>query len=218
MNVPVALTDRDGDIVESSITIELAASQSPVVLDLNGDGVTFLSKSGGVRFDYDGDGSEDATAWVGADDGILVFDANSNRFVDSGGEIVFSTSVHMTDLQGLIVFDSNGDGLLSADDADFAKFGVWQDANSNGKVDFGEFKTLAESGILSISLTSDNNSYVAAGGDVYVHGEAMFNRVDGTTGRAADATFAVGNGTPDPVIHLVGSALNSLQSSDLILS
>ena len=50
-------------------------------------------------------------------------------------------------------------------------------------------KTLTDHGIESIGLTSDGESYSAAGGDVYVHGESVVSYADGSTGIAADAQF-----------------------------
>ena len=87
-------------------------------------------------------------------------------------------------------YDSNGDGKLSAADAAFAQFGVWQDANSNGVSDPGEFKSLSETGITSISLTSDGVAYTAAGGDVLVAGSSTFTKADGSIGIVADVSFA----------------------------
>ncbi len=56
--------------------------------------------------------------------------------------------------------------------------------------DAGEFRTLTEVGIVSISLKSDGVGYTAAGGDVTVFGSSTFTRADGTTGVVADAAFA----------------------------
>ena len=169
-------------------TVSVAPVAPPIVLDLNGDGVHFLSLDAGVTFDY-GSGKV-ATAWAAPDDGILVHDANHNGQVDSAGEIVFSTGG--TDLQGLAAYDTNHDGQLSAADADFASFAVWQDANSNGVVDAGEMKSLTAAGIASISLSSDGISYTAANGQVEVAGTGSFTTTQGTTGSLADASFVTG--------------------------
>ena len=201
--IPFTLQLRDGDgdpTSTASFSVHVKdgltpfAVAPPVVLDLDGDGTEFVARSAGVTFDYLGDGSPLHTAWAGKDDGILAIDLNGNGRVDSGKEIVFGGN-GLTDLQGIAAsYDSNHDGLLDARDADFAKFGVWQDANSNGVNDAGEFRTLAEAGIASINLTSDGKAYSAAGGDITVHGETVYTRTDGSTGTAADASFAVSAG------------------------
>ncbi|MEZ0277004.1 MAG: hypothetical protein ACAH88_18995, partial [Roseimicrobium sp.] len=80
--------------------------------------------------------------------------------------------------------------LDSADEM-FANFGVWQDANGNGLSDAGEFQSLADLGIASISLYSDGNSYTTAGGEVQVHGQTLVTHVDGTASIAEDASFTI---------------------------
>ena len=167
-------------------TVDVTAVAPPIALDLNGDGViSFISTGAGAMFDYGG--GLVATAWVGPQDGILVRDANHDGII-TADEIVFATSG--SDLQGLAVYDTNGDGQLSSADANFADFAVWQDANSNGQVDAGELQSLTAQGIASISLSSDGVSYSAAGGDVTVVGTGSFTRADGSTGVLADAVFA----------------------------
>ena len=189
----VTVTDGDGDTVtRTGVTVNIDDGTPPVVLDLDGDGAEFLSASAGVAFDYLGDGNPEISAWVGADDGLLAIDSNANGLVDNGSEIVFGGN-GLTDLQGLAAnYDSNKDGVLDASDADFAKFGVWQDANSNGVTDAGEFQSLSDAGITSINLVSDGVQYAAANGEVTVHGTSSYTKADGTTGDVADASFATG--------------------------
>ncbi len=184
------LVDKDGDSATASLSVTITAAAPPVVLDLDGDGVEFVSNAAGVRFDYNGDGIAETTAWVGPDDGLLVLDRNGDGIVNDGSELVFAKN-GLSDLQGLAAnYDSNRDGKLDAADADFARFGVWRDANSNGVTDPGELQSLTEAGIVSIGLVSDGHRYTAAEGQVVVRGEALYTRVDGSTGRLADAAFA----------------------------
>jgi hypothetical protein len=193
----VTVTDSDGDSVSTQLKINPITP--PVVLDLDGDGLEFLAKASGVAFDYDGDGVAEQTAWVGADDGILVFDVNGDREAQ-GSEIVFANAANgaATDLEGLrIDHDTNRDGILSALDADFSKFGIWQDLNGNGVTDPGEFRSLIEAGIVSISLVSNGKSYTAANGDVVVFGETTFSKSDGTTGIVGDVAFTTGRQLTD---------------------
>ena len=198
--IPFTLTLNDGDgdpTASTAFSVRVATGlvpltpALPIVLDLTGNGLHFQSLAAGIAFDYLGNGSPLKTAWAGKDDGILAIDLDGNGKIDSGREFIFGSN-GQTDLQGLAaLYDSNKDGVLDARDAEFAKFGVWQDADSDGFNDAGEFKSLADLGITSINLTSDGKVYAAAGGDVTVHGETTFTRADGTTGVAADASFAV---------------------------
>lgn len=184
------IVDKDGDTATASLSVTINALAPPVVLDLDSDGVEFVSSAAGVAFDYNGDGKAETTAWVGSDDGLLVLDKNGDGKINSGSELVFAQG-GLTDLQGLAAnYDSNHDGKLDAEDAAFAKFAIWQDANGNGVTDPGELLSLSAAGIVSISLVSDSRSYTAANGEVVVHGEAEFIRTNGTTGKLADAAFA----------------------------
>jgi large repetitive protein len=194
----VVLNDGDSDPLTGTFSVNVkdgntpSTPVAPIALDLDGNGVQYLSTIAGVTFDYNGDGSAVRTAWVAANDGLLAIDSNGDGRVNNGSEIVFGQN-GQTDLQGLAAqYDSNHDGQLSAADADFAKFGVWQDANSNGVSDAGEFQTLADAGIVSISLTSDGVASVAENGDVDILGQSTYIRADGTTGIVADVAFATG--------------------------
>lgn len=185
-----SIVDTDGDRASAALSVTITAAAPPVVLDLDGDGVEFVSSAAGVRFDYDGDGHAELTAWVGPDDGLLVLDRNGDGRINEGSELVFAEN-GLTDLQGLAAnYDSNGDGQFNGSDAEFSSFGVWRDANGNGVTDPGELQTLAEAGIVSIGLVSDSRGYVTAEGQVIVRGGALYLRSDGSTARLADAAFA----------------------------
>lgn len=188
----VTVKDADGDIVTSTtptttidVTFQGGAPVPPVAIDLDGDGLEFVDRSLGVTHDY-GSGTV-STAWVSSDDGLLA------HAIGGSYDIVFADDAPgaKSDLEGLrLAYDGNGDAVFDAHDAAYSEFGVWQDLNSNSVVDGGEFKSLADMGIASIKLTSDGQSYQAAGGDVTVLGEATFNRTDGTTGTVGDVVFA----------------------------
>ncbi|MBB4642143.1 DUF5801 repeats-in-toxin domain-containing protein [Rhizorhapis suberifaciens] len=183
-SVPISLTDADGDTVSNSIAVNLSAPVAPVAIDLDHDGVEYLALSAGVTHDY-GSG-EVNTAWVAPDDGLLA------HAIGEAYDVVFTDDAAgaTTDLDGIrLAYDSNNDGFLTADDAEFSSFGVWQDANSNGVVDAGEFHSLTDLGITSVGLVSDGQSNMAANGDVLVHGEATYT-INGETGAVADVAFA----------------------------
>ena len=113
---------------------------------------------------------------------------------DGSLKIVFSTQQGETDLEGLAkIYDSNQDDVLDELDVFFDQFGVWQDSDSDGIVDDGEFKSLNESGIASLNLISDGIERTEADGDVHVFGQTTYTKTDGTSGVADDAAFRVEN-------------------------
>jgi VCBS repeat-containing protein len=196
----------------ANLTTLIGSRVTPVTLDLDGDGLQYVSSSAGVAFDYDGDGVREATSWAGRGDGILVRDANGDGIANNASEISFSVA-GSTDLEGLrLQYDSNGDGKLSAEDTEFASFGVWQDANGNGITDAGEFRSLSDLGIASLALTSDGKPYIAADGEVIVHGEASFTRTDGSTSAVGDVSFI----TPRAANDVERTAGNQALTSSLV--
>jgi hypothetical protein len=108
---------------------------SPVLIDLMGDGFTYQATDiSTVRFDVNADGSADQIAWVGQDDGVLVWDKDANGQISDASEFSFQSlkaGAH-TDLEGLQALDSNHNGTLDAGDTAWGQFGVWQDKNGNG--------------------------------------------------------------------------------------
>lgn len=131
---------------------------SPLVFDMDGDGKLEASKNqhlphlynGGmvVEFDMVGDGFLDLTEWVGPNDGLLV--------VDNHGEEISANNLFGTaggfnhGYEKLSLFDKNKNGEISGEE--LVGLNVWQDKNSNAKVDKGEMQSLQEAGITSISL------------------------------------------------------------------
>lgn len=127
----------------------------PVVIDLDGDGVELVEAGQSkVRMDVDGDGLKERVGWTNGDDAFLVLDRNGNGRIDSFSELSFLADFRGagSDLEGLLAYDDNGDGFLTAADSVFAKLQLWRDANSDGVSQKGEMLSLADAGIVSIGL------------------------------------------------------------------
>jgi len=190
-------SDADGDSTSGTISFTLTPPGSaPVAIDLDGDGLEYLSLQADVVFNDQSTGESVNTAWVASDDGLLVIDANNSGTVDTTSEYVFTewSETAQTDLEAIAeVFDTNQDGVLDAQDERFDEFAVWQDADSDGVTDEGELSSLTDLGIESIELTYREGSEdrVDGEGDVTVFGQANVNYVDGSTTTAEDVSFAV---------------------------
>ncbi|MCA3510992.1 MAG: hypothetical protein IOC72_10060, partial [Rhodobacter sp.] len=150
------------------------------------------SFTGTARFDMDGDGFRERVGWADAQDALLVLDLNADGSrgagdgkIDQAKEVVLSLwgDAGMTDMEalakardasGTLIFDSNGDGTLTAADAAWHEFRVWQDADQDGVTDAVELKTLDEMGFTQIGLTyDDGSSYGETSDDVIIQGAAL---------------------------------------------
>lgn len=201
----VTITDNqpstDGnDGTDTVIGIEIAEFKggvqvgitSPIVLDLNGDGVTLINnRDSNVAFDWDGDGRRNQTGWVGRDDGFLVFDRDGNSLVSNASELSFTGDKPgaKSDLDGLRAFDSNGDGEFSSSDEKFGEFKIWRDANGNGRSESKEMLSLADAGIASIDLSGEAVNRTWAWGDNMVINNGSFTRNDGSIGAFGDVAL-----------------------------
>ncbi|HUW49699.1 MAG TPA: hypothetical protein VMV75_01650, partial [Sulfuricella sp.] len=202
----------------------------PISIDLDRNGFGFSNvDDSNVFFDINGDGWKEKVSWVSPGDGLLAYDADGNGKIESGAEVSFAAykTGAQSDLEGLRAFDSNNDGIFSASDEKWSKFGIWQDANQNGVTDPGEFKSLDALGVDSINLTSDNQFSVING--TTVQGVAKVTMTDGSTLDAADFTLRYTNdilvNNPDGTSQVVtrspfspsGEELNGTDGNDLIL-
>ena len=123
---------------------------SPLVLDLDGDGIETISTEEKVYFDHDNSGFAENTGWVSKDDGLLVRDINGNGQIDNGTELFGNNSVLSSGekaangFEALADLDSNSDGVFNSSDTAWNQVKVWKDANQNGEVDEGELLTLEQ--------------------------------------------------------------------------
>jgi hypothetical protein len=183
--------ERESLALQSDYSLIPCQVLTPIVLDLDGDGIELINpEDSKVRFDMDSDGINEIAGWVGADDAMLVYDKNQDGIVNDTSEIAFS-EYHKdanTDLEGLkLAFDSNNDDIFNDMDNEWANFGIWQDLNSDGITDLGEFTHLSETNIISINLVSDDNTQTNNGNIIF--GTTEYNLLDGTTGKVADVAL-----------------------------
>ena len=218
----LVMTAIDMQGASSSIFIDIAklkynvvwAHYTPVVLDLDGDGIELLNRSAGVTFDWLGNGEGQETGWAGSDDGFLVYDYNHDRMVTEADELSLRDYKEgaVTDLEGLQAFDTNEDGSLTGDDVEWNSFGVWRDANSNGVTDDGEFFSLDELNITSVNLQSDDDFHMENGNVVY--GSATYETSDGTTHEVGDVGL---NGEEINLQQTDTFALGEIEEDTLVL-
>jgi hypothetical protein len=160
----------------------------PVLLDLDGNGVTITELSKSNVYLDGGDGKEHRTAWACSGDGVLFFDAGGDGKITEKREFVFTewSQGSTSDFEALReAFDANGDGKLTSADAQWGSFKVMV-TNPDGTV---TAKTLAELGITAIDLRADATRIELPDGSV-ITGQSSFIR-NGIARTAADTTLAM---------------------------
>ena len=146
---------------------ECVLGASPIIIDLEGNGLHLTSATDGVTFDVMADGRPVKVAWTrqGSSDAILVLDRNHNGQIDSGAELFGNFTAQPDPPDGkekngflaLAVFDhprhgGNGDGQITEEDAIYADLRLWIDANHDGLAQPEELTTLAAHGVRALSL------------------------------------------------------------------
>jgi hypothetical protein len=175
---------------------------TPIILDLNGDGVKTLAVSAGVKFDLFATGQAVNTGWVSGGDGLLVLDRNHDGVINDGSEL-FGSSTTLDNgakaadgYAALRELDANQDGTISSADAVYADLRVWVDSNSDGVNQTSELKSLSSLNIAKIdlqataSLTTDNGNLVGL--------TSTYETTDGASHAAADVWFVADKSSASP--------------------
>lgn len=138
---------------------------TPLVLDLNGDGIHTTSIFEPVLFDIDGDGVPEWTAWTNYDtsEAFLWRDLNGNRRVD-GGQELFGDAALLPDgrlaehgFELLASYDAaglggDGDGMITPRDRGWTELRLWIDRNGNGSSEPDEVRRLEREGVVALAV------------------------------------------------------------------
>ncbi len=153
------VTDDKGAWDEGEVKITVNGSAvSPLVLDLNGDQQVTTTQMPSYPFQLMPGIQTLTKGWISPADAFLVRDLNGNHRIDNGSELfgvgttLPSGHTAQDGFQALQVLDSNGDGVINANDEAFNELALWQDLNGNGLTDVGELVALTDHHITTLRL------------------------------------------------------------------
>ncbi|MBP7530055.1 MAG: glucosaminidase domain-containing protein, partial [Syntrophorhabdaceae bacterium] len=167
---------------------------SPLVLDLDGDGVETMGLKDGAYFDHDGNGFSEQTGWAGCDDGLLVLDRDGDRIIENGTEVFGNQTVLQNGrkaangFQALSEWDGNADGRIDNNDSVWNQLKVWRDTDGDGYSSADELYTLEELGIQSISTVATGSTCVDDSGNEHRQ-VGTYTKTDGTVLAVTDVWF-----------------------------
>jgi hypothetical protein len=189
---------------EAKALDETVCEHSPIVLDMNGDGITLSDPRGGVLFDLRETGRFVRTAWPSGGDGLLVFDRDGDGRIAHGGEL-FGNSLKddgtrwkdgFSSLAALDVVELGGNngGVIDAKDEIYTKLAIWRDTARDGATEPSELTSLSDAGIVSLSVAAEKKLvFDHFGNTIPLWGEFIREETDGALvrGTMADAWFRI---------------------------
>lgn len=152
---------------------------SPLIVDVHGDGIHLGQKGVGIHFDLYGNGAPIAIQWVRpqGDEAFLVMDLNGNGVVDNGSELfgegtdlILEGGKAINGYVALQQYDStslggNDDGRISSADAIWPQLRMWTDSDADGKSAPSELETPEALGLVAFDTIPRFSRHVDAAGN-----------------------------------------------------
>jgi hypothetical protein len=139
-------------------------STTPLVLDMDGDGRLEASKGEWLphtlnqkaeqlrEFDMNGDGFDELVEWIGPNDGLLLTYTPGEKV--TGNNLFGFAKGYVDGFEQLSTLDANNDSKIAGEELN--TLSVWQDKNSNARVDAGEVMSVKELGITELGVRHAN--------------------------------------------------------------
>ncbi|HEY0144174.1 MAG TPA: hypothetical protein VGF48_25025 [Thermoanaerobaculia bacterium] len=119
--------------------------ECPLVVQTGNGPWHFTTLNDGVRFDLNGDGTRERTAWTAADSSLafVALDRNGNGSIDDGRELFGEQNGDANGFAALAQHDDNGDGVIDARDTVWTRLVLWRDGNQNGRSETAELQPVS---------------------------------------------------------------------------
>jgi len=203
-----ALTTPQKSALSGAALTELMTTfnVSPLILDLNGDGIRTVGIDGGVKFDLLATGHAANVGWASAQDGFLVNDINHDGVINDGSEMfgvatkLANGSLAHDGYQALAAQDTNHDGVINAADMSYASLQVWTDTNQDGISQASELHSLKDLGITQLDLGAKHTSVLDQGN--WIGLESSYTTADGKTHAMADVWLQISQAQTPPPANL----------------
>lgn len=179
---------------------------SPILIDILGDGFSLSNSGDGVSFDIDAAGGKEQISWTtfGSDDAWLALDRNANSMIDNGEELFGNHTDQPRpplgkEKQGFLALaeydkfenGGNSDGLISSEDLIFQNLKLWQDKNHNGISEVSELHNLLSLNIAKLELNYHESKRTDEHGNQFKYRAKVKDAKDSKVGRWAWDVFLV---------------------------